>query len=122
MEVSEDPSEFRFWNRESALSFLDEVCADVVSRDSKAAAEQESSIKESRINTLVDKLEEKHSSVPAIASELVHGFLLPEVQRQTDRRKNALEESKFSNASRRALASCVDGVEARLAGGGVDIE
>jgi len=105
-------------HRDSALSFIDEVCADVVSHDSKAAAENESSVKESRVSTLVDKLEEKHSSVPAIASELVHGFLLPEVQRQTDRRKNALEESKFSNASRRALASCIDGVEARLAGGG----
>merc|ERR1740138_1682038 len=76
----------------------------------RAAASNESTIKETRINSLVDRIEERHSSKAAIASELVHGFLLPEVQRQADRRLNALEESKFSNASRRALAHVVDTV------------
>ena len=81
----------------------------------KSAASAESSVKEARVNTLVDKLEERHSSVAGVAGELVHGFLLPEVQRQTQRRTDELEESKFANASRRALASVVDAVEARIA-------
>jgi len=103
-------------HRSSALSLIDEVCAEVVARDAHASAANESAIKESRINTLVDKLEERHSNVGSIASELVHGFLLPEVQRQTDRRQQQLEQSKFSNASRRALAAAVDAVDARIEG------
>ena len=90
------------------------ACAEVVAHDASTTAEAESSVMSSRVNTLVDKLEEKHSSTAAIAAELVHGFLLPEVQRLTDKRLADLEESKFSNASRRALASAIDAVEARL--------
>ena len=102
-------------HRASALSYIDEVCAEVVTHDASVAAENESGIKESRINTLVDKLEERHSSTAAVASELVHGFLLPEVQRQADSRLANLEDAKFSNASRRALSAAVDQVEARIA-------
>jgi len=106
--------------RLSALSFIDEVCGEVVANDAASTAEKESSVKSSRIGTLVDKLEERHSSLPAIASELVHGFVLREVQRQTDARIADLEASKYSNASRRALASALDTVETRLSGGDRD--
>ena len=102
-------------HRASANSFVDDIFASVVATDARATAENESSVKETRINTLVDKLEERHSTTGAIAGELVHGFLLPEVQRQAQRRVDELEESKFSNAARRALASVVDAVEASIA-------
>ena len=98
----------------SAISFVDEICDEVISRDAAAQAEREAGVKESRINTLVDKLEERHSSTASIASELVHNFLLPEVQRQAERRVSALEESKFSNASRRALSAALDKVSEAL--------
>jgi len=102
-------------HRASANSFVDDIFASVVATDARATAENESSVKETRINTLVDKLEERHSTTGAIAGELVHGFLLPEVQRQAQRRVDELEESKFSNAARRALSSVVDAVEASIA-------
>ena len=101
-------------HRASANSYIEEIVSEVVAHDAAEVAASESAVKESRINTLVDKLEERHSSLPAIASELVHGFLLPEVQRQADRRVADLEESKFANASRRALANAIDVVDARL--------
>ena len=51
----------------SAMSYIDEVCADVIERDAEATAESECSVKASRIDTLVDKLEERHADVPSIA-------------------------------------------------------
>ena len=102
-------------HRASANSFIDEICAVVVAHDAGVTAAQELAVKESRIDTLVDKVVERHSSIPATASELVHGFVLPEVQRQVGRRLSELEESKYSNASRRALFTAIDKVEARLA-------
>ena len=102
-------------HRSSANSYIDDIFTAVVETEAKKMAESESDMKENRINTLVDKLEERHSTTSAIAGELVHGFLLPEVQRQTQRRTDELEESKFSNASRRALSAVVDAVEARMA-------
>ena len=101
-------------HRASANSFIDDICAKMVAHDAGVIAAEESAVKESRITALVDTLEERHSSVPAIASELVHGFVLPEVQRQADRRLSELEESKYSKASRRALAAAIDQVEVRL--------
>jgi hypothetical protein len=101
--------------RASANSYIDSIFQAVVEEEAKTTASAESSVKEARVNTLVDKLEERHSTTSAVAGELVHGFLLPEVQRQTQRRTDELEESKFGNASRRALASVVDAVEARMA-------
>ncbi len=103
-------------HRSSAASYIDEVCGEVIARDAAAQAAEESALKESRINTLVDKLEEKHSTTAAIAGELVHNFLLPEVQRLTEKRTADLEESKFANASRRALAAAIDKVSEALEG------
>jgi len=103
-------------HQQSAASFIDEICEEVVSNDALAQADLEQEVKESRVNTLVDKLEERHSSTGSIASELVHNFLLPEVQRQSDVRTAALEASKFSNAARRALSSAIDKVEEALKG------
>jgi len=103
-------------HRSSATSYIDEIFSEVVAHDAAETAATETAVKESRINTLVDKLEERHSNLPSIASELVHGFLLPEVQRQADGRVAELEESKFSNASRRALAATIDAVDAAMAG------
>jgi len=97
-------------HRSSAASYIDEICSDVVVRDAMAQAEKESAVKESRINTLVDKLEEKHSTTSAIAGELVHNFLLPEVQRLTEAKTAELEESKYGNAARRAIAAAIDQV------------
>jgi len=103
-------------HQQSAASFIDDICEEVVNNDAAAQADIESEVKESRINTLVDKLEERHSSTGSIASELVHNFLLPEVQRQTELRTAQLESSKFSNAARRALAGAIDKVEEALKG------
>ena len=97
-------------HRSSAASYIDEICSEVITRDAAEQAEKESALKESRINVLVDKLEEKHSTTSAISSELVHNFLLPEVQRLAEQRFAALEESKYANASRRALAAALDKV------------
>mmetsp|Transcript_42490 Transcript_42490/g.85191 ORF Transcript_42490/g.85191 Transcript_42490/m.85191 type:complete len:647 (-) Transcript_42490:348-2288(-) len=101
-------------HQQSAASFIDDICQEVVNNDASAQADVEQEVKESRINTLVDKLEERHSSTGSIASELVHNFLLPEVQRQTELRTSRLEASKYSNAARRVLASAVDKVEEAL--------
>jgi hypothetical protein len=101
-------------HRASANSFVDDIFESVVATDAVSQAASESAVKESRIDKLVDRLEERHSSTSAIASELVHGFLLPEVQRRAEVRLSELERDKFTNASRRALAACVDAVEAKL--------
>ena len=102
-------------HRSSAASFIDDVCGEVISRDAATQAARESDVKESRIDKLVDKLEEKHSSTSAIASELVHNFLLPEVQRLSDKRTFDFEEAKYGNAARRALAAAMDKVSEVLA-------
>ena len=102
-------------HQESAASFIDDICEDVINTDAVEQADRESAVKESRINTLVDKLEERLSSTGSIASELVNNFLLPEVQRLTELRTAQLEATKFSNAARRALATVVDKVEEALA-------
>mmetsp|Transcript_39109 Transcript_39109/g.103026 ORF Transcript_39109/g.103026 Transcript_39109/m.103026 type:complete len:594 (-) Transcript_39109:297-2078(-) len=97
-------------HRSSAGSYVDEICSEVIVRDAAAQAAKESAMKEDRIDALVNKLEEKHSTTAAIAGELVNNFLLPEVQRLTDARFADIEEAKFGNAARRALAAAVDKV------------
>lgn len=70
---------------------------------------------ESRIHPLMDKLEERHAQHASIASDLVHHFLMPEVQRQQELRTGAFEAQKFANAARRAINATVDAVEQAMA-------
>ena len=96
--------------RRSAAKQVDEMRATQAAEQAQA----EATLKHERLSTLFDRIEERHSSHRAIASELVQGFLMPEVQRQQERRAARLEEQKYANAARRTLAGVVDTVEAAL--------
>ena len=101
-------------HRSSAASYLNEIINHAVTADASQQAEYESGIKDSHISTLVDKLGGKDVSTSVVASQLVHNFVLPEVQRLAEQRAAQAEESKFANAARRALSSAIDQVSQAL--------
>ena len=99
----------------SAASYLEDLCGDVINQVAADQARAEAELKHGRLGELFDRLEARHSSHRAIAGDLVQNFVLPEVERQQERRAARVEARKFGNAARRALSSVTDKVEQILA-------
>lgn len=96
----------------SAASFLDDLVVEVIESTAAEQARYEADLKHTRVNVVVAKVEEEHSVPGTIVGDVVNGFLLPEVHRQKERREAEMEEEKFANASRRAMNTVVDSVQA----------
>jgi len=101
----------------SAASFIEDLCAEAVETVAQRQAHEEAELKHTRLSGLYDRLEERHASHRAIAADLVQNFVLPEVQRQEERRAARVEARKFGNAARRALAGVADQVEEAMKSG-----
>ena len=98
----------------SAASLVSGLCSEVVREAVLAQAEEEAEIKVTRINGLVDALEDAHTAPQVIIDDLMTNFLIPEVQREQERRLAVVEDRKFGNAARRSLDAVVNQVEAQL--------
>ena len=98
----------------SVATYIGEVLREVVHESAAAQAAAQAELKHSRINAVVAKVEERHGSARATIDDAVSNFLFPEVLRQSERRADAADDSKFTSASQRATEIIMGEVEGRL--------
>ena len=115
MEAQEGFRQLMLVHNSSAASFIEEICEEAVATVAADQALAEAELKHGRLGCVYDSVEGRHASHRAIAEDLVHNLVLPEVQRQQELRAARVEAQKYGNAARRALNGVVDTVEAALA-------
>ena len=98
----------------SVATYIGEVLREVVHESAAAQAAAQAELKHSRINAVVAKVEERHGTARATIDDAVSNFLFPEVLRQSERRADAADDSKFTSASQRATEIIMGEVEGRL--------
>ena len=98
----------------SVATYIGEVLREVVHESAAAQAAAHAELKHSRVNAVVAKVEERHGTPAAIIDDAVSNFLFPEVLRQSERRADAADDSKFTSASQRATEIIMGEVEGRL--------
>ena len=98
----------------SVATYIGEVLREVVHESAAAQAAAHAELKHSRVNAVVAKVEERHGTPAAIIDDAVSNFLFPEVLRQSERRADAADDSKFTAASQRATEIIMGEVEGRL--------
>jgi hypothetical protein len=98
----------------SVATYIGEVLREVVQESAQAQAAAQAELKHTRINSVVAKVEERHGKPLATIDDVVSNFLFPEVLRQSDRRADEADDSKFTSASQRATEIIMGEVEGRL--------
>merc|ERR1711865_472194 len=84
-------------------SYLEEVLTNTVEQAAQSRALTEARLKASKINQIVDSIEESSQEPEVIVRELVQNFNLPHVQREIVKRRIAVENKRFSEAARAGL-------------------
>ncbi|CEM35011.1 unnamed protein product [Vitrella brassicaformis CCMP3155] len=92
-------------------SYVDQILTSTVEKSARVQALTEAKLKATKINTVVDALEEKYSAPETIVRELVSSFVLPHVHRETVRRRIMVEEGRYMKAAREAVEETVKRVE-----------
>merc|ERR1719161_393104 len=95
-------------------SYLEDVLTSTVEQAAQSRALTEARLKASKINQVVDTLEAAAQEPEVVVRELVHGFALPHVQREVQKRQVAVENKKFSEAARSALDETYRRVETEM--------
>lgn len=93
-------------------SYLEEVLTTTVDQASKSRALTEARIKASKVNHVVDRLEQTYQDERTTVRELVSSFLLPHVQREQLQRRLKVEEERFSRAALEGLSTAMGEVYA----------
>jgi hypothetical protein len=94
--------------------YLSEIMQGRVEAVAEDTAAQESLLKAEKINTVVDRLEERYNRPEVIVQDLVASYLLPEVDRQLLREEMALDQAKLSLAVRNTLLQTTNDVDAAV--------
>jgi hypothetical protein len=92
-------------------SYLEDVLTNTVEQAAQSRALTEARLKAAKINRVVDTLEAAQQEPEVVVRELVHSFNLPHVQREVVKRRNAVENKRFSEAARGALDETYSRVE-----------
>jgi len=97
-------------------SYLEEILCNSVEKSTKQRALAEAKAQASRINKVIDKLEEAGDQEGCV-KELVQNFILPHAQREIIQKKIVSESKRFIDAARDALDKTMLSVEGKLGSG-----
>lgn len=89
-------------------SYLEEVLTSSVQQAAKAKVLTEAKLRATKINKVVDELEESNQSNETVCRQLMGQFLLPYVNRQVLQSRIKTEEKRFPLVARSALASTIE--------------
>lgn len=101
-------------NQQTADSFLDQVFDSAVQTASSLQAIHETRVKSENIIAVLDSLEDKLSRPEVVVADLVDNYLLANVENETIRREERLDELKFPLAAKQEVEATIDKVMAGL--------
>lgn len=99
-------------------SYLEEVLTSTVEQAAQSRALTEARLKAAKVNQVLDRLEASEQGPETVVRELVHGFVMPHVQREVVKRRVAVESQRFAEAAKSALDEAYRHVEERAGASG----
>ena len=96
--------------QQSVDSYLEDLFRGAVENTSSLQAIHETRVKSENIMNVLDNLEDKLNPPEVVVEDLVQHYLLPNVQNETNRREDELDELKFPLAAKQIVAQLAENV------------